>query len=380
MSPSDSRRQVLYIPAWYPTPEDPISAKFVRDHARAASIYDDVTVLHVQVAPLHRGYGPSWKEEMDEGIRTIRMRVPHIRGISYALGVIGAYQRLSWRRYRPHVIHAHIFNAGLAAAFISKLHDVPLVTTEHWTGFLMKRLSRLALVRAKIAFASSRYVCPVSRPLQEAIASYGIRARFKIVPNTVDTELFRPKARAPTGYIKQLICVAILDQPRKGINYLLEALSLLKERRADFHLHIVGEGPRRPEYERMAAELSVEESVTFHGRIETEQLIQLLHQSHVFVLPSLFENFSVATAEALATGTPVIATRCGGPEDFVTPEVGLTVPPGDAEALAEVIDAMLNGYDRYSHDAVAAYARQRFSLGAVGMQLHEIYREVAARR
>ena len=77
----------------------------------------------------------------------------------------------------------------------------------------------------------------------------------------------------------------------------------------------------------------------------------------------------------MAIGTPVIATRCGGPEDFVTPEAGLLVPPGDEKALAAAIDWMLDNHDSYDPGAIAAYARGRFSLEAVGMRLHEIYRK-----
>ncbi len=367
------RRRILFIPGWYPTPENPIAAKFVRDHARAASIYDDVTVLHVQMVPL-RGSGNrlSWHEEVDEGIPIVRVRVPHIRG-SYTLAVIAAYQRLAWRSYRPHVIHAHVYVAGLPAALISKLWRLPLVTTEHWTGFPMKKLSRLRLIRARIAFGSSQYVLPVSHSLQKAIVDYGIKAQFKIVPCTVDTGAFRPKASRPKGETKRLVYIAFLDQPRKGLDLLLKALSALRQRRRDFSLEIVGDGPRRSEYETMAAELDLRDHVTFHGRIEREQIVNLLHRSHAFVLPSLFENFSVATAEALATGTPVIATRCGGPEDFVTPEVGLLIPPGDVQALTEAVEWMLDNHSRFDPQSVASYAHGRFSLEAVGRQLHEVY-------
>ena len=138
---SSDRHRVLFIPAWYPTLENPIAAKFVRDHARAASIYDDVTVLHVQLTPLFAGSGPSWREGLEDGIPIIRLRVPNLKGISYMLSVVGAYQRLRFRGYRPDVIHAHIYHAGLPGALISKLYRVPLVTTEHWTGFPMRELS-----------------------------------------------------------------------------------------------------------------------------------------------------------------------------------------------------------------------------------------------
>jgi len=130
----------------------------------------------------------------------------------------------------------------------------------------------------------------------------------------------------------------------------------------------------------MATDLGVRDSVTFHGRIEREDIVQLLHRSHLFVLPSLFENFSVATAEAIATGTPVVATRCGGPEDFVTDEVGLTVPPGDVTALTEAINWMLDHCREFDPAALSAYARARFSHEAVGRQLHEVYQDAVSSR
>jgi glycosyltransferase involved in cell wall biosynthesis len=375
-----TRRNVLFIPGWYPSAENPVAADFIRQHALAAALFDNVTVLRVTTDSAAPGGGHlSWREEQDGPIRTIRIHVPRVRGSS-SLGILAGYQRLRWRGYRPDVVHAYVYHVGVPAALISKLYRVPLVFTEMWTGFPMKELSRFGVVKARIAFESAACVCPISTSLQNAIADYGIKARFKIVPCTVDTEAFRPKIAQPNGETKQLVYIAILDQPRKGLNFLLEALSALSRHRHDFHLHVVGDGPRRSEYEGMATELGVRDSVTFHGRIEREEIVQLLHRSHLFVLPSLFENFSVATAEAIATGTPVVATRCGGPEDFVTEEVGLLVPPGDVAALSEAVDWMLDHCHEFDPAALAAYARSRFSHEAVGRQLHEVYQEAVSSR
>jgi len=375
-----TRRNVLFIPAWYPTAENPVTADFIRQHARAASLFDNVAVLRVTSdSPAPGGGRLSWREEQDGPIRTIRMRVPPVKGSSF-LGILAGYQRLRWRGYRPDVVHAYVYHAGVPAALISKLYRVPLVVTEMWTGFPMKELTRFGIVKAKIAFESAAFVCPISTSLQRAIADYGIKARFKIVPCTVDTEAFRPKTAQPEDETKGLVYIAFLDQPRKGLNFLLEALRDLSRRRHDFHLHVVGDGPRRAEYEGMATDLGVRDSVTFHGRIEREDIVQLLHRSHLFVLPSLFENFSVATAEAIATGTPVVATRCGGPEDFVTDEVGLTVPPGDVTALTEAINWMLDHCREFDPAALSAYARAPDRPRAVGRQLHEVYQDAVSSR
>jgi glycosyltransferase involved in cell wall biosynthesis len=374
------RHNVLFIPAWYPSAENPTAGTFVREHARAVSLFDDVTVLHIQpVSPFHGRDRLSWREEIDEGIHTIRVRLPHIKAVSYTLGVMAAYYRLARRGYRPDVIHPHVYLAGAPALLIGKLHHLPVVVTEHFTEFPRRTLSKVRIRQAQIAFRWADTVMPVSRCLQHAIESYGIRANFKVVPNVVDTALFHPLSGQTKRSTERLLFVGLLDPShKKGVPHLLRALAQLRQRRDDWQLDIVGDGPARAEYQRMTADLGLSDKIIFHGLKSKPEVAQFMHGTDLFVLPSLFETFSVATAEALATGTPVIATRCGGPEDFVTPEVGLLVPPGDTEALADAIDWMLANHDRYDPTAVAAYAHGRFSHEAVGMQLHEIYRESVA--
>src|SRR3989304_9575292 len=83
-----TRRNVLFIPAWYPSAENPIAADFIRQHARAASLFDDVTVFRLETVSPTRSDGRfSWREEQDDGIRTVRMRVPHVRASSF-LGIV----------------------------------------------------------------------------------------------------------------------------------------------------------------------------------------------------------------------------------------------------------------------------------------------------
>jgi glycosyltransferase involved in cell wall biosynthesis len=172
---------------------------------------------------------------------------------------------------------------------------------------------------------------------------------------------------------KWLICAAILRQGRKGIDILLHALAGLRERRGDFHLHIVGDGPRRAEYEGLVRRWGIQDHVTFHGRLGTPEFASLMRNCDLYVLPSLYENFSVATAEALACGVPVLATRCGGPEEFITPQVGMLVPSGDDEALCQGIDYMLDHLSDFSPAELSDYAARRFGRDSVGEQLHAVY-------
>jgi glycosyltransferase involved in cell wall biosynthesis len=379
------RLKVLFITAWYPTKEQPVGGVFVREHAKAVRLYDDVVVLHC--AGVNPEMKRLWRLEQEtdqsltEGIPTYRVwhRRSPIPKTSYFFHIWSALQAFRYilaHHFRPDVIHAHVYSAGVPSVLLGRLYRVPVVITEHSTSFPMRELSKTAVAEANIAFRLAQRVCPVSNFLLNAIKAYGIKANFEVIPNVVDISRFYAKTRVESLQNKQLVYVGILQQSRKGVDQLLFALSLLQKKRCDFHLHIVGDGPRRSEYENIVRDLGLERFVTFHGRISTDLLASLLRKSHVFILPSLFENFSVAAAEALATGTPVLATRCGGPEEFINDDVGILVPPGDVEALCEGIDYMLNNLQRFQPDRISQYASERFSPQKIGGLIHRIYMQL----
>lgn len=383
------RLKVLFITAWYPTEEQPVAGMFVREHAKAVRLYDDVVILHC--AGLNPNLKGLWQleqetdESLTEGIPTYRVwyrrsPVPKTSYLVYLRSVLQSFRRIAAQGFRPDIIHAHVYKAGLPAVLTGKFYRLPTVITEHYTVFPMRTLSKTEVTKARLAFTFADRVCTVSQFLLDAIQSYGIKAEFKVVPNVINTQLFYPKKKRPNSPLKDIAYISMLSQHRKGLDYLLCALGLLREKRSDFHLHVIGEGPLREYYENLVGVLGLEDFVTFYGRLPTEQSAALLRKSHLFVLPSLFENFSVATAEAMATGTPVLATRCGGPEEFVTDDVGLLVPPGDAEALYKGLDYMLDHLERFSPDHISRYVTERFSPERVGAQLHTIYQELWGRK
>lgn len=383
------RLKVLFITAWYPTKEQPVVGMFVREHAKAVRLYDDVVILHC--AGLDPNLKELWRleqetdESLTEGIPTYRVwyrrsPVPKTSYLVYLRSVLQSFRRIAAQGFRPDIIHAHVYKAGLPAVLTGKFYRLPTVITEHYTVFPLRTLSKTEVTKARLAFTFADRVCTVSQFLLDAIQSYGIKAEFKVVPNVINTQLFYPKKKRPNSPLKNIAYISMLSQHRKGLDYLLRALGLLREKRSDFHLHVIGEGPLREYYENLVGVLGLEDFVTFYGRLPTEQSAALLRKSHLFVLPSLFENFSVATAEAMATGTPVLATRCGGPEEFVTDDVGLLVPPGDAEALYKGLDYMLDHLERFSPDQISRYVTERFSPERVGAQLHTIYQELWGRK
>ena len=105
-------------------------------------------------------------------------------------------------------------------------------------------------------------------------------------------------------------------------------------------LVMVGDGPEKPGAEKLTRELGLERDVLFLGNQDCME--ELLPLADVFLLPSSSESFGLVALEAMACGTPVVATRVGGLQTVVTSESGVLVPPGDAEALAHAIESLLD--------------------------------------
>jgi glycosyltransferase involved in cell wall biosynthesis len=377
------RLKVLFVTNWYPTQEEPAKAVWVREQAKAVQLYDDVVVLHC--AGPDTSLRKLWNienetdESLSEGIPTWRMwyrpsAVSHLSYLSYFWGLLRSCQYIARQGFSPDVIHVHVYDAGVPAIAYAKLNRLPVAVTEQFTSFRTRILRRLDLYKAWLAFRWADVVIPASHLLQKAIEEYGLRARFEVIPNVADTAVFfpAPGPRNSENAGKRILFAGQLA-PVKGISYLLQAVSMLHRKRSDWRLDIVGDGPSRVTYQQLALDLKLGDTVVFHGFKTKREIAAMMRQADLLVVSSLAETFSVPAAEALACGIPVLSTRCGGPEEFIVEEVGRVVSPGDAEALFEGLDSMLDSSHRYSPEWLARYAAERFSPQCVGAKLHALY-------
>lgn len=415
------RLKVLFLPAWYPSEANPIAGIFIREHVQAASIYNEVVVLYAYMDPTQRSKKLSRiTDNTEDNIRIIRIRyrgflsnlkkfaaklkvseresnffktynkiisillgvikVPFVllTGFLYYLSIFIAFRSLIKSGWKPDIIHAHVFTVGVPAVILGRLYKVPVIITEHWTGFIRHNLTLFNRFKTRFAMNKAQIILPVSGGLKQAIQAYGVQNRFVIIPNAVNTDIFYPISLQSTivpKRVKRLLQVAILS-PAKGIPYLLESLNRIKQERQDFHLDIVGDGPNRAEYEEQAKKLELQNIVQFHGRKTKEEVSEYMRRCDFFVQPSLFETFGVVYIEAMACGKPVIGTNIPGPKEIINEDVGVLIPPEDVEALKRVILYMLDNYQNYSSQKITQYAKERFSHQTVGKMLDNVYKEL----
>jgi glycosyltransferase involved in cell wall biosynthesis len=163
--------------------------------------------------------------------------------------------------------------------------------------------------------------------------------------------------------------------PHKRIDVLLRAFAQAFQGQP-VHLNIGGDGKQRAAWERLAQQLNIAAQVTFLGALSREQVRDLIRRSHAVVSSSDVETFGVTLIEAMACGKPVISTRSGGPELFVTASNGLLVPKGDPAALADALAQLVRDYARFDQAAIRADTVARFSEAAFIEQTEQIYQEL----
>ncbi len=223
-------------------------------------------------------------------------------------------------------------------------------------------------------------VVSVSRQAARAVRqAYDLpQERVVVVHNGVDTDLFRPFEEAPRR-AGHLVFVGRSDDPNKGARYLLEALDILKDE-VDFSLTLVDDvKPRLKLVPRLVREFGLSSRVDFAGRMSAEELARLYNEAEVLVSPSLYEGFGLPAAEAMACGTPVVATGAGAfPELIEDGATGVLVPAGDAHALAAALRRLLADPTRARAMGAAARRRvaERFTWRRAAEKLVQLYEEV----
>jgi len=376
-----NRLKILFIASWYPSKKNPVNGIFIKEHAKAISLYNNMVVLYSEFIDNNSKEKISKIEDnIEDGLRTLRIwyrksPIPKTSTFLYFWSIYKGFRKLMREEWKPDIIHAHVYSAGVPAVILGKIYKIPVVITEHCTVFPRHTLTRFDVLRARFAMNRAKVILPVSKALREAIKSYDIKNRFEIIPNVVNFDVFYPHTLQNRNGKKRILFVAVL-KPQKGVYYLIQALAQLKQKRQDFILDIVGDGPNREEYEKLAMELKLNDVVKFHGLKTKSEVAKFMRNSDFFVQPSLYETFGVVYIEAMACGKPIIASQLPVLQEIINKEIGILVPPKDTEALVDAIDYMLDHYQEYSSEKILGYAKENFSYEVVGKKLDDIYRRI----
>ena len=303
---------------------------------------------------------------------------------SFDVGYLSRLVRLL-RGRRVDLIHTHLFGAAVYGSLAARICRLPVVSTFHGAVDVAEQ-SLLQRLKFRIMERPSSRTVFVSRSLREQItARAGIRSGAShVIYNGIDPEAFSASGdgefRTEVGASPDEILVGAVGnmRPAKDYSLLLRAAALLQEDDDPYRFVVVGEGQGAllERLRALRARLGLEEVVDFAGF--REDIPRVLADLDVYLLTSSSEGFSLSTVQALASRLPVVATRCGGPEEIISHGVhGLLVEPGRPEAVAAAIRRLVRspGEARALAAAGREMVEERFTVDRMVKQYERLYEE-----
>jgi teichuronic acid biosynthesis glycosyltransferase TuaC len=364
--------KILTFSTLFPNGEKPGHGIFVETRLRHLVASGEVESRVVAPIPwfpsTHPRFG-NWarfarapRHEVRHGIQVAHPRYPVIPkvGMNLAPALLAqaakpAIARLIDEGFDFDLIDAHYFYPdGVAAAMLGRYFNKPLVITARGSDITL--FPQHALPRKMITWAAKRAdaVITVCNALRDEVVALGVEAdRVVSLRNGVDLHLFRPTERTPNAMFT-LLAVGHLV-PVKAQDLIIGALPLLPGVR----LVLAGDGPDRVKLESLARELKVSDRVTFLGAVPQAQLREHYGAADALVLSSSREGWANVLLEAMACGTPVVASRVyGTPEVVASPDAGVLMGERSYQGVADAVNALRANYP--DRGATRRYA-ERFS-------------------
>lgn len=379
---------ILHVALWFPSKQNPIWGKFVEKQIRAvAGIAGNHDILNINsfqtILPI------SIKRRNEALMENCQLYAYDIGCINWkvpfnALPLLKLVASDFLKRQRRNgivydLVHAHVlYPAGLVGRWISKRLGAPFVITEHWSEIKTYLAGGYFRQEGRLVYQDAKAIMPVSRFLAGMVESTGVpRERIRVVPNVVDDEVFkfRPKAVKPLGSPLRFVSVMTIKEsniPTKRPDLAINALQAYSEKNAiPVSLDFIGSTD--DSYIDRNKRVSGIFHVNFHGPQDSGYIANLLQESDFLIHPTEVETFSIVIAEALKTGTPVIASNVGAIPELIDADSGVLCENTIEDWVMAITAA--SKY-RFDYALIAEKNKNKFNAKDIGNQLYCTYQSI----
>lgn len=383
------------MPSWYPTQPDDVGGSFFREQAMALQAAgNQVGVIVSELRSIRKPIeaiiqSRKMSREIDNGIPTYRKYSPNFTpGVASLTGPrivrngLKMFDRYVSSHGKPDILHVHAsLYAGAIAMELKKRHAIPFVVSEHSTAYARDLLSNSAIrLAARIsAQANNRFAVssPFARLLEKTLGTNG--GNWSVMPNSVSDIFLQTvvKTADPTKFC--FLHISNLNT-HKQVDVILTAFAARFREKSDVSLTIAGGGPDLEALKQLAQELDISKQTRFTGMLSRDQVRTEMANSDAFLLSSRAETFGVVLIEAMAMGLPVVATRCGGPEDIVEDSTGLLVNVADIDAYGDAMVAIRENKSRYPAEKLRSICTEKYSADVLTRRWMDIYSGIVATR
>ena len=383
-------KKILWLASWYPNKLQPFTGDFIERHARSASLYNKITVLflvkdHINI--IAQKYLIEERKYNDHCSALILYYKPfsRIKAIESLFSAIRYFIFLAEliRRYildngKPDLLHVHVgWRAGLLALYCRWKYQLRYVVSEHWSVFIPDAIpsyyEKHFIIRQLISriYKNAFRCSAVSNQLATAISLAFKIDKPVIIPNVVDTSLFRPSGNK--NEIFRFIHISEFNY-QKNPGQIFEAVALLKQI-AGRPFEVLVFAPDPVKVNDLALKYEVREIIKFMNYVPQDMLALEINHSDALILYSRFETFGCVVIEAMASGIPVIVSDIAVMHEIVKENVtGIITPLNQPSLLAEKMLWMMNNKNQFSALSLAAQAADAYSFEKIGRLFNEFYK------
>lgn len=380
---------IMVIPSWYSSPRNKVHGSFFKEQFKALSNSNEkITVAYNEIWPItmfgkiREKRGISFN--IEDNLRTYRYKdynyLPKSQLMfkSFNKRMDKLYQEIVKNEGKVDVIHAHsAFWGGIAAAYLSKKYNIPLVITEHSSLKYAKYAKESYKKHVFGAYETADCLIAVGSGLKKELKEY-VNKPVKVIHNMVDLDLFYvDKNDVQDVSAKKefsFFSCAFLEEG-KGMEYLIKAFAETF-RGENVILRIGGDGSMKLLLSELIKELNMKEQIQLLGALSREEVSKEMRRCDVFALPSEHETFGVVYIEALACGKPVIGADNGGAEDIIGEENGIIVKKKDVEDLAKALKRIKDSYMMYDKNKIREKTVFSYSEKLLVESLKGVYKKV----
>lgn len=370
--------KILLLTHSYPDENSGWRGLFIREQALALSREHDVIVVYFKVD--YSRFGPflkySFRKKEDahltEYTLTTCRSFPVINQWKYLSDTYRFIKREILAGNKIDIVHSHLsYPAGFLGTIIQKKLKIPNIVTEHsWiTNYFRSPVHKISV---HYTLKNACAIIAVSNVLSDNIKRFYNR-KTNVIPNVVNTDSFQPAMAKNTGTLN-IGMLGGMGNYLKGFDVMLNAVSLLND--MDLKVHIGGTGKYLAEYKEMVTRLGISDKCIFYGEIKREKKSDFYANLDVYVMSSRLETFGVVVVEAMASGLPVISTRCGGPEEIITPETGMLVENANPSCLADAIRTFREKPGQFDRNFIRKYAVDNYGQQAFVKKITALYIDV----
>jgi glycosyltransferase involved in cell wall biosynthesis len=384
---------VLWLASWYPNKNSFLDGDFIERHAKVASLYDNIFVIHVVKSPfVNRLKIEKEEKKYSETLNALIYYYPSYKSFGRVIDLIlsnfffvflhfKAYRQYVHKYGRPKGILVQTgMKAGIIAVLFRKLYNIPYLLFERWAGLLKEASPNFydwskpkQWLWRKVLKHSFRLIT-VSEYFADSINRLYYKKSYTVIPNAVDSQLFYPVQRASVSYERfRFIHISTLNW-QKNFEDILRALRIVINSHPACVLEVYG--PENEGINQLTIELGLQDAVMYKGEKAHSEIAKALQRSHALILYSRFESFGNVIIEANACGLPVIVSDFPVFREIVQEQItGITVRGESPDDLAEKMIWMIQHYDSFDSQNIAELTKEKYNNEKIGRMFHDLFSE-----